>query len=388
MLYTVISPRDVEGLMPIILPLQLIPGIGGTDNPIWYIIMYLPILLFFFYGQKLQSWMILSDVSKSLNRIKLMKEETKNEAVSFIKNELKPENDPNERIDQFLEYFTIMPVDTDPSGIMSKIEHIMLVRDDRVREEIKTIVPKADKVQISIAENLLEAASALNLIFKIVRHFYLLGKKTSSIFVLAQLQMIMPLILQEAEALTSAVETFKKGQPIGDGIGAMAAGRLMLGTKKKVIAKDTVYAEKKYNGRVLHLIKAEGPAGTVGQPGIAVEKVIAEMGVKVDTIIMIDAALKLEGEKTGEIAEGIGAAIGGIGVDRFQIEAVATKNNIPLYAIVIKQSLIEAISAMRKEIAETSDTVSKRIDRIIDEKTKKGNKIIIVGVGNTFGVGQ
>ncbi len=388
MLYTIISPLDVEGLMPIILPLQLIPGIGGTDNPIWHIIMYLPILLFFFYGQKLQSWMILSDVSKSLNRIKLMKEETKNEAVSFIKNELKPENDPNERIEQFLEYFTIMPVDTDPSGIMSKIEHIMLVRVDRVREEIKTIVPKADKVQISIAENLLEAASALNLIFKIVRHFYLLGKKTSSIFILAQLQMIMPLILQEAEALTSAVETFKKGQPIGDGIGAMAAGRLMLGTKKKVIAKDTVYAEKKYNGRILHLIKAEGPAGTVGQPGIAVEKVIVEMGVKVDTIIMIDAALKLEGEKTGEIAEGIGAAIGGIGVDRFQIEAVATKNNIPLYAIVIKQSLIEAISAMRKEIAETSDTVSKRIDRIIDEKTKKGNKIIIVGVGNTFGVGQ
>ena len=374
--------------MSIISPLFGLPGGAAFDNPIWYIIMYLPILLFFFYGQKIQSWMMLNDVSKSLNRIKVMRENTKKEAVEYIKNTIKPEIDPDERIDQFLEYFTIMPVDTDPSGIMNKIEHIMLVRDDRVKEEIMMMGPKADKVQISIAENMLEVASSMNLIFKIVRHFYIMGKKTSSIYVLAQLQMLMPLILQEAEALTNAMDTFKEAQPIGDGIGAMVAGKLMLKTKKKQIAKDTVYSVSKHNGRTLHLIKAEGPAGTVGQPGVAVEKVIGEMGEKVDVIIMVDAALKLEGEKTGEIAEGIGAAIGGIGVERYQIEAVATKNGIPLYAIVIKQSLVEAISVMRNDIAETFDTVNKRVDRIIDEKTKKGDKILIVGVGNTFGVGQ
>ena len=374
--------------MSIISPLFGLPGGAAFDNPIWYIIMYLPILLFFFYGQKIQSWMMLNDVSKSLNRIKVMREDTKKEAVDYIKNVLNPKNDPDERIDEFLEYFTIMPVDTDPSGIMNKIEHLMLIRDGRVKEEIMMMGPKADKVQISIAENMLEVASSMNLIFKIVRHFYIMGKKTSSIYVLAQLQMLMPLILQEAEALTNAVDTFKKAQPIGDGIGAMVAGKLMLKTKKKQIAKDTVYSVSKYNGRTLHLIKAEGPAGTVGQPGVAVEKVIGEMGEKVDAIIMVDAALKLEGEKTGEIAEGIGAAIGGIGVDRYQIEAVATKNGIPLYAVVIKQSLTEAISIMRKDIAETFDKVNKRVDRIMDEKTKKGDKILIVGVGNTFGVGQ
>jgi len=372
--------------MSIISPLFGIPGVG--DNPIWYLIMYLPILLFFFYGQKIQSWMMLNDVSKSLNRLKIMKEDTKKEAVDYIKNTIKTESDPEERIDQFLEYFTIMPVDTDPSGIMNKIEHVMLVRDERVKDEIMMMGPKADKVQITIAENMLEVASAMNLIFKIVRHFYIMGKKTSSIFVLAQLQMLMPLIMQEAEALTNAIDSFKKAQPIGDGIGAMVAGKLMLKTKKSQIAKDTVYSVVKHNGRTLHLIKAEGPSGTVGQPGVAVEKVIGELGVKVDTIIMVDAALKLEGEKTGEIAEGIGAAIGGIGVDRYQIEAVATKNGIPLYAIVIKQSLVEAISVMRKDIADSFDKVNKRVDRIIDEKTKKGDKILIVGVGNTFGVAQ
>ena len=37
---------------------------------------------------------------------------------------------------------------------------------------------------------------------------------------------------------------------------------------------------------------------------------------------MIDAAGKYEGEKSGETSEGIGAAIGGIGSEAFEIEAV------------------------------------------------------------------
>ena len=103
---------------------------------------------------------------------------------------------------------------------------------------------------------------------------------------------------------------------------------------------------------------------------------------------MIDAALKLEGEKTGEVAEGIGAAIGGIGVDKFKIEEAATNSNLPVYAIVVKQSLVEAISLMTKEIAESVDTVHDIINRIIEERTKPNDKIIIVGVGNTIGVIQ
>ena len=103
---------------------------------------------------------------------------------------------------------------------------------------------------------------------------------------------------------------------------------------------------------------------------------------------MIDAALKLEGEKTGEVAEGIGAAIGGIGVDKFKIEEAATNSNLPVYAIVVKQSLVEAISLMTKEIAESVDTVHDIINRIIEERTNPNDKIIIVGVGNTIGVSQ
>ena len=103
---------------------------------------------------------------------------------------------------------------------------------------------------------------------------------------------------------------------------------------------------------------------------------------------MVDAALKLEGEVTGSIAQGFGAAIGGVGTERFQIEEVATKYNIPIYAIVIKQSIKEAITLMTKEIADSSDKVSSQVYDIIKTNAKTGQCALIIGVGNTLGVSQ
>lgn len=332
--------------------------------------------------------MILGEVSRALGKLKIMREKSRKEVIDYLVNHLKPKSDPQEQVDQLLEYFTIMPVDLDPYGIVRKIEHVVTVRNDRIRSEIRKLAPDTDLVKVSTAENILEAASSINYIYKLVRHFYLLGKRTSNIYILVQLQMIMPMILQEADALVNALDAFKQSQPIGDGIGPMVVGRMMLNHDKTEISKDTVMAKTEYKDRNLYLIKAVGPGGNVGEPGKAIERLINEMGVKINCIIMIDAALKLEGEKTGEVAEGVGAAIGGIGVDRFKIEEVATKMNIPLYAIVIKQSLIDAISVMRKEVAEAADKVTKIVYRLIEEKTQPHDNVLIVGVGNTLGVAQ
>ncbi len=363
-------------------------GGGGEGIPWWtYLIWILPIFFFMFYGQKFQMWMVLNDVSKSVNKLKGMREKARTEAIEYAKT-INPNTDPTEKVDHFLEYFTIMPVDIDPSGIMKKLQHLVRVRDDRVKAEVRAMAPSMDNLTASKMENILEATTILHLIYKVVRHFYLMGKKTTSMFFIVQLQMIMPILLQEAEALNKAIGTFKAGQPIGDGIGAMIVGKMMLKKDKKTIAKETLVSEDQYNGRKIYLMKAEGPAGSVGEPGTAVEKMINEMGVKINSIIMIDAALKLEGEKTGELAEGVGAAIGGIGVDRFQIEEVATRHGIPVYAIIIKQSIIDAITVMKKEIAESIEKVSKSVFNVIEEKTKEGDNVLIIGVGNTLGVGQ
>jgi hypothetical protein len=346
------------------------------------------IVITFFYQTRLQSYLALNDISRGLNKLKVMKDKSRKEAIEYLVSVGKAPNDPTQRVDQFLDYVTIMPVDIDPAGLVGKIDHVVTTNNDRVRTEVGALLSQNNPVTVSISENLLEVATSLNMIHKIVRHFYLLGKKTNSYFTLIQLQMLMPMIIQEADALLNAVDSFKMGQPVGDGIGPVVVSKLMAGKEKRVVAKDTVMSMTEYKGRKLYVVKADGPMAYVGQPGVAIRKVVEEMGVKPSAIVMIDAALKLEGEKTGEIAEGVGAAIGGIGVEKFQIEEVATKNSIPLYAILVKQSILEAITVMRKEIAEAAEKVTQVLNRVIEEKTKEGDDVLVAGIGNTLGVAQ
>ena len=346
------------------------------------------IFITFFYQTRIQSYLALNDISRGLNKLKVMKDKARKEAIDYLVNVGKAPNDPAQRVDQFLDYVTIMPVDIDPAGLVGKIDHVVTTNNDRVRAEVGALVGQDNPVTVSISENLLEVATSLNAIHKIVRHFYLLGKKTNSYFTLIQLQMLMPMIIQEADALLNAVDSFKVGQPVGDGIGPVIVSRYMVGKEKRVVAKDTVMAITEYKGRKLYVLKADGPMAYVGQPGVAMKKIVDEMGVKPSAIVMIDAALKLEGEKTGEIAEGVGAAIGGIGVEKFQIEEVATKAKVPLYAILVKQSILEAITVMRKEIAEAADKASQVLNRVIEEKTKEGDEVVVAGIGNTLGVAQ
>ncbi len=103
---------------------------------------------------------------------------------------------------------------------------------------------------------------------------------------------------------------------------------------------------------------------------------------------MIDAALKLEGEKPGEVAEGVGAAIGGPGTEQYKIEESILKHKIPLNAVIIKQDIGDAVSPMRKEIFDATQVAIERVKRVIREKTKEGDNVIIAGIGNTIGVGQ
>jgi hypothetical protein len=370
------------------------PSEFDPNSPwMWVYIASIAIVPFFMmYAQKFQSKVILGEISKSLIKLKDMREDARKQAIDYVKTAINQSSlfsaDPTSGVDKFLEYFTIMPVDLDPSGIISKLDHIMRTRDDRLRFEVRRLCGNVSVKEISQVENILEAATALNMLYKVVRHFYLLGKRTTSMFVLVQLQMVMPLLLEEAEALQKAIGAFKKGQPIGDGIGPMVVGNMMLGKEKKLVTRETVYTEDEYKDRKVYLLKAEGPAGTVGRPGEAISRIVGELGIKLDAIIMIDAALKLEGEKTGAIAEGIGAAIGGIGVEKYQIEDVATRFGIPVYAVIVKQSVQDAITIMRKEIADSFDRVTNTVYSIIEDKVPEGKSVLVVGVGNTLGVGQ
>ena len=368
-------------------PDAILLQIPGLDW-LFQVIFTLLFVVFVFYGQRIQMYIMVREVQNSLLRLKLIRDEGRKIAVNTIKDLGKPQADPTERVDQFLEYITIPPENMDPAGVVWKLEHILDVRDERFKDEVKLMAPSADETNVNNLENTLEAAAALNIIYKVIRHYYILGKKTLSLYVIMQIQMILPLIMREAEAYASALKAFAYGQPIGDGAGALVAAKLMQGHRKKKIEKDCVVAKVPIEGRTAYVIKAEGPGGNVGKPGEAIKRVIEENDGKIATVIMIDAALKLEGEKPGEIAEGVGAAIGGPGTEQYKIEESISKNKIPVHAVVIKEDIGDAVSPLRKEVFDATEVALERVKRVIKEKTKEGDTVIIAGIGNTIGVGQ
>ncbi|CDI05360.1 DUF1512 domain-containing protein [Candidatus Nitrosotenuis uzonensis] len=361
--------------------------LGMEDsNPIMWLIWIVPIVIFIFYGQRIQLHVTSGEINKNIEKLLKFRDESKKEMLDHLKKSLQVSGDVEKSVERFIEYFTIMPVDIDPNGIMPKIKHLMRSREDYTRLQVKMLCGTDNSHELSKVQNLLEVVTSLHLLHKIVRHLFLTAKKQNNFPLILPLQMMLPFIMEQAAALRGAVSALRQGQPIGDGIGPMVVGKMMLGLEKKSIAFETVYAQGEFEQRVLQLLKAEGPLATVGRPGDAVEIIVGEK--RPDIIIMIDAALKLEGESSASIAQGFGAAIGGIGTDRFQIEEVATKHKIPIYAIVIKQSIKEAITLMTKEIAERADEVESEVYRTIRESTTPGQTVLVVGVGNTLGVPQ
>src|SRR5207245_2049759 len=132
-------------------------------------------------------------------------------------------------------------MDSDTSGIVSKCEHLLDVRDVKFKEDIQKMAPGADSAQVNNLENLVEASWALNTIFRIIRHFYLLGKKTNSIFIIIQLQALLPMIMQEAEAYLRAGRAFGEVQALGGGLGARLAelGRSVSRSSRKL--RSSIY---------------------------------------------------------------------------------------------------------------------------------------------------
>jgi len=361
-------------------------GTGGDSNPFMMLIWFLPIILFVFYGQRIQLIITSREIKKKMSELEQFRNDSRNELINYIKQKLSPSGDPTQKLDRFFDYFTIMPVDIDPNGIIPKIHHLVRSREDTTRKQVKSMFSEINTLEITKVQNLLEIVTTLQLLHKVVRHLFLTAKKQNNYPLILPLQMMLPFIMEQAEALKDAIPAFKQVQPIGDGIGPLIVGEMMLDTKKQKAEFETVYSESEFDGRKLILLKAEGPYATVGRPGEATESLVEKF--KPNVIIMIDAALKLEGEDTGSIAQGFGAAIGGIGIDRFKIEAVATKYDIPIFAIVVRQSVKDAITLMKKEISDQTENIRKQVYEMITDNSNPNQTVLIIGVGNTLGIAQ
>ena len=350
------------------------------------------LLLFTGLNQKFQTMIWVRNIRNKMALIKRLHTEAYDKTVELLK-KLGYKGDPSKLVESLSEFFIIEPVAAEPTGLMRRLEHLLLRREARFKSVLKEAVPEASDAERSIAEVAVEVTAVLNLIYKIVRHILILGEKTNNWILIMQLELEMPNIVRLARTYRRALDSFLDGTPIGDGLGPLVVANILRSVgvenvEREEIVEDTVAIRVEKDGRTIYLVKAEGPSATVGRPGEAVRRLVERMKGRISRIIMIDAALKLEGEDTGSIAEGVGAAIGDPGPEKFKIETVATDYNIPLDSIIVKESLEEAITTMKKEIAESAEKVARKIIKTIEEKTEPGDVVLVVGVGNTVGIAQ
>lgn len=339
----------------------------------------------FFYGQRLQLFLTMRRIKKNLAQLERMKKDARAKLTGSIMKVNPDEETVRGGLDQLLDMFAIAPVSLDPKGIVWKLESILDTYEGKMKEGIRKLAPAAAETEVDNLSNLFEASHGLNMMFKIVRHFYLVAKKTHSPMSIVMLQMNLPWIMEQAEAYHASLDAFAEGRSIGDGVGPMVATRLIKEKKVREVAKDTVSAAIDVQGRKVFVVKAKGPGGNVGKPGEAVRRII-KRNKNISLIVTVDAGLKLEGERSGEIVEGSGAAIGGPGVERFKIEEIATEFEIPLHAIVVKMSEKEALSGITEEIEGALEEATERVISTILGLSELGSRVVVAGIGNTIGV--
>ncbi len=362
-------------------------------DPVW---SWLVLLLFWFifalFFQEFQMWRYLAQIGGFLNYLgQLLNTASSNvlTALDKIKRREVQRAEVESTLRKMVDFAVIEPTSLDPAGIVPKYKHIINNYVSTYEREIGKIVD--DGVSVKNMATAVEALRYMNFIYKVIDHYYKLARKYKAYYLVIQLTMLLPLLKELTDTVGEAVNAFIKGVPIGDSAGPQVAYNILSrcsGVKYYHDVKDTVVAECELQGRKLHVIKALGPGSTVGRLDEAVEYVFGQLKSTPKYIVTIDAALRLEGEKTGEVAEGVGVAIGGIGVEKFNIESYATKYGTPLYAFLIKMRQSEALTTMTKEIHDGVIHATKRVEEFVLTHINPGESVLIIGVGNTVGVGQ
>lgn len=358
---------------------QLMPGGDWVSWLVWFLF----IIIFFFFYPRIMVSQIMWKLERVARDLESMSDKSKEFVIKTISNN--PDKRLKDSVSRFFEFFMIQPVGLDPYGYVPKLDHLINGQRDRFRYFVNQVAPKANSEDKANLEMGLAGGITVHEISKIVRHYVEMVRETKNIQIAMVLQMQLPMIEKIAKAMFKGTKSLSKGEVIGDGLGPLVVADLIGNAKTTEIEDEIVMAKIKMDGRNAFVLKARGPGGRIGSPGKAVEKVIKKN--KIVRVITVDAAAKLQGEKTGSLAEGVGVAMGGPGVERTFIENIVVKKEIPLDSIVVKMSQEEAITPMRKAIKDAIPEVKESIKRSL-ERTRKGDNIIIVGVGNTSGVGN
>jgi hypothetical protein len=356
--------------------LQLMQATDIFGMIVWFVMFF----VFIFLYPRLMLSQLIYKLDQSASKLESMSERSNLMAAQKVNKN--PDKALKTRISEFTDFFVVEPSSIDPYGLVKKVDQTIRQMESRFYDFTEEIAKDKNEVEKQELNYTLRANIGLRQIAKTVRHYVEMAKKFKNLQIAMILQMQLPLIEKIAESEFKGARAFMYSMPVGDSIGPLVASSYM--TKPKKIAEEVVMDNVKISGRNCFVLKATGPQPHLGRMDEAIEKIMKKN--KIARIVTIDAGAKMEGEKSGSVTEGVGFAMGGIG-QRELIENSLLSKKIPIDSVVIKVGLEEAIMPMKKEIFQSLEKARILVERSVS-RSKKGQNIIIIGVGNSTGIGD
>ncbi|MFP4229677.1 MAG: DUF1512 family protein [Candidatus Nanohaloarchaea archaeon] len=355
--------------------------LNADFSQVFIVLQVLSFLLFFamiFFLPKLMVW----QANRRMNSAILDLKAFHNDAEEYFLENMKPLSNFEEKYDSMKNFQISEPTSLDPAGMVDRLENVLNASDHKFKRFVEKNADTEDEEELADLKMAFQGVVGTHQMKKAVQHFKELINKTGNFQIVTLVQMMLPIYKELAESQKGATRAFSDNAPIGDGIGPMIAAK-MITEQPEEIADEIVHSEEKIDEQKVHVIKSKGPGARLGKYGEAVEKVTEENDL--EAFITVDAASKLESEKTGSVNEGVGVMMGGPGVEKSRIEEVAVEHDIPLEGIAVKQSAPEAAKPMKKEIFEAWKPGRKKVEELVKEFD---GEVAVIGVGNTCGVGN
>ncbi|MFB6265898.1 MAG: DUF1512 family protein [Candidatus Nanohaloarchaea archaeon] len=355
-------------------------GMLGGDQGIVPILVNMAILLAFF--ALLPRIMIWRSVKKIEDSLKTLQDNASSAEKKFLNATGGMVDEKREKLEPMKNMVVSQPTGIDPAGLVDKLEHLLDLSDDKMErfvERLSDDLGEEEKANLTMA---FRGVYGTNQLYVLIRHFRELIKDMKNYQLAGMVQLMLPLYEEIAEAQKEATEAFVEGVPIGDSVGPLVAAKFM-GNETAEVAEDVVKSEEEVEGEEVHVLKSKGPGSRLGKYGDAIEQIVEEEGI--EKIVFVDAGMRFEGEETGKVVDGAGVLMGGPGVEKYKIEEIATEHDVPLEGYIVKQSGPQASRPMHSNIYQAVPEVVEKVENEI-EGTE--GPVLLVGVGNTCGVGN
>ena len=352
---------------------------------IWNVLSFILLIIFFFFLPKLMVYQIISLLNSKVLEYEGYIANARKEIFRKIRKKTSlSKKQMEEKFGSILEFFVVEPSSIDPFGIAKKINFVTRMYDKKMLHLTKTLAPGLKEAEVKDVSASLTHTIGLYQIVKALKHYIQIIKETNNFQIGMIIQMQLPFLDKQVKALYKSIPAFIHKIPVGDSIAPLFASKLIGNGKCFEIAEDTVCCKKELYGKNCFIVKAKGPEANLGNIKEAVERLMKKY--KIEKVITIDAAGGKESEKTGEVAYGVGFAMGDRGAERYLIEDLLMKKGIPIEAIAIKMKPEEALMPMKKEILDSIPKIEKYLEEIL--KSSKEKNILIYCAGITIGVGN